>query len=611
MCGRSRWTKRDSRRATAIASSRSTSPGLVGSSTMPLEIWEAVVATTTELIASLDQPVAALGITNQRETVVVWDRRSGKPLHRALVWQDRRTAERCEALEAEGRLPLVRDRTGLVLDPYFSASKLEWLLTEGGVDAGPQLAFGTVDAWLVWKLTGGEVHATESSNASRTMLFDIRRLEWSDELCDLFSVPTSCLPELRPSSGRLGVTHPSSGLPAGIPISGVAGDQQAALFGQACFEPGMTKNTYGTGSFVLMNVGDRCPDPVEGLAHDRGLDAPRHRRHRTTCARTTRSRGRSSPPARPSSGCATGSASSARRPRSGRWPRACPDTEGVYLVPAFTGLGSPWWDPYARATIVGITRGTGRAHLARAAVEAMAYQTRDVVEAMSAHSGSSGHRAARRRRRLGDEPPPATAGGPAAGPGGSAPHPGDDGTRRGLPRRSRGGRVVVARRDHGELGARRRGEPDRSLQRPLTPRTPSGAEQSSGPGTGPASLIRRPGVRTQAAAAASGRIDRRIGFMICLLRRTRGRRGRCLTSTLGWYRCGLADQFAEPRVDDASERGELPSFACPVGRAVTTDHESEVGAGQRRPGHVVAPGVESRQAGRRTAAETGTRRATR
>jgi len=352
----------------------------------PTEIWDAVVATTTELIASLEQPVVALGITNQRETVVVWDRRTGEPLHRALVWQDRRTAPRCEALEAAGHLPLVRERTGLVLDPYFSASKLEWLLTEGGVDGGPHLAFGTVDAWLIWKLTGGEVHATEASNASRTMLFDIRRLEWSDELCDLFSVPQSCLPEVRPSSGRFGVTAASSDLPPGLPISGVAGDQQAALFGQACFEPGMAKNTYGTGSFVLMNVGTHCPDPVEGLLTTVAWTVP---------GEVTGSELRTDY-ALEGAIFSTGSAIQWLRDglgiigeaaEVGPLAESCVDTEGVHLVPAFTGLGSPWWDPYARGTIVGITRGTGRAHLARAVVEAMAFQTRDAVDAMVAHAG--------------------------------------------------------------------------------------------------------------------------------------------------------------------------------------------------------------------------------
>src|SRR4051812_7830900 len=211
------------------------------------EIWAAVTEVLGELVTRLGQPVAALGITDQRETVVAWSRRTSRPRHRAIVWQDRRTAARCDELRDAGRLPLVRERTGLVLDPYFSASKIEWLLTEGGVASDGDLAVGTIDSWLLWKLTNGAVHATEVSNASRTMLFDIRALSWSDELCDLFGVPMSALPEVQPSSGRFGVV--ACGLDGldGVPISGVAGDQQAALFGQACVEPGMTKNTYGTG----------------------------------------------------------------------------------------------------------------------------------------------------------------------------------------------------------------------------------------------------------------------------------------------------------------------------------------------------------------------------
>ncbi len=324
-----------------------------------VEIWDAVRATLVELIGTLDEPVAAIGITDQRETVVAWDRRTSEPRHRAIVWQDRRTAARCDALAEAGQLPLVRRRTGLVLDPYFSASKLEWLLRPaadggGGVDADEHLAVGTIDSWLLWKLTAGAVHATEPSNASRTMLFDIGSLAWSEELCDLFGVPLSALPEVRPSSGRFGVTAGGDGLPAGIPVSGVAGDQQAALFGQACFEPGMTKNTYGTGSFVLMNVGTSCPEPVEGLlttvAWSLGsLDAPS-----TTYALE-------------GAIFSTGSAVQWLRDgleiiddaaETGPLAESVPDTGGVCLVPAFTGLGSPWWDPYARGAIVGITRGT-------------------------------------------------------------------------------------------------------------------------------------------------------------------------------------------------------------------------------------------------------------
>jgi glycerol kinase len=345
------------------------------------EIWSTVTEVLEELTARLDQPVVALGITDQRETVVAWSRRTSAPKHRAIVWQDRRTAARCDELREAGHLPLVRELTGLVLDPYFSGSKVEWLLTEGGVNADDDLAIGTIDSWLMWKLTGGAVHATEVSNASRTMLFDIRALTWSGELCALFGVPMDALPEVRPSSGRFGTVQ--CGLPGldGVPISGVAGDQQAALFGQACVEVGMTKNTYGTGSFVLMNVGDTCPPPVEGLL--------------TTVAWQLAESG---PATYAYEGAifVTGAAIQWLRDglgvindaaETGPLAASIDDTEGVVVVPAFTGLGSPWWDPYARGTIVGITRGTTKAHLARAIVEAMAYQTRDVVDAMSAASG--------------------------------------------------------------------------------------------------------------------------------------------------------------------------------------------------------------------------------
>jgi glycerol kinase len=342
------------------------------------EIWQAVRATLAELRAELDRPVAAIGITNQRETAVVWDRRTGAPRHRAIVWQDRRTAARCDELREAGKLDLVRRTTGLVLDPYFSATKLEWLLTEGGVAADDDLAFGTVDSWLLWNLTAaassGPVHATDPSNASRTLLYDIGARAWSAELCDLFGVPMTCLPEVRPSSGRFGTTAD------GVPVSGIAGDQQAALFGQACFEPGMAKNTYGTGSFVLMNVGAQHPEPVDGLLTTVGWELADG-----TVAYALEG-----------AIFVTGAAVQWLRDGLGIIENAADiealaakvnNTEGVYLVPAFTGLGSPWWDPYARGTIVGLTRGAGRAHLARAVLESMAYQTRDVVEAMSAASG--------------------------------------------------------------------------------------------------------------------------------------------------------------------------------------------------------------------------------
>jgi glycerol kinase len=342
------------------------------------EIWEAVETTLAELRAELDRPVAAIGITNQRETAVVWDRRTGAPRHRAIVWQDRRTAARCDELREAGKLDLVRRTTGLVLDPYFSATKLEWLLTDGGVQADDDLAFGTVDSWLLWKLTAGAgsgpVHATDPSNAGRTLLYDIGARAWSAELCELFGVPMTCLPDVRPSSGRFGTTAD------GIPVSGIAGDQQAALFGQACFEPGMAKNTYGTGSFVLMNVGAQCPEPVDGL-----LTTVAWELADGTIAYALEG-----------AIFVTGAAVQWLRDGLGLIEEAADvealaasvnTTEGVYLVPAFTGLGSPWWDPYARGAIVGLTRGSGRAHLARAVLESMAYQTRDVVEAMSVASG--------------------------------------------------------------------------------------------------------------------------------------------------------------------------------------------------------------------------------
>jgi glycerol kinase len=347
------------------------------------EIWTAVQATLVELCGRLDEPVAAVGITDQRETVVAWDRRSGQPLHRAIVWQDRRTAARCDQLRDAGHEPLVRASTGLVLDPYFSATKAEWLLTEGGVERSPDLVLGTIDAWLLWNLTGGAdggVLATEPSNASRTMLFDIRTLAWSDELLELFGVPREALPEVRPSSGRFGVTAAGLGLPAGIPVSGIAGDQQAALFGQACLEPGMTKNTYGTGSFVLMHVGDTCPEPVEGLLTTVGW----------TLSDGTRAY------ALEGAIFATGATVQWLRDGLGvisdaseieALAASVDDANGCVVVPAFTGLGSPWWDPYARGTITGITRGTNRGHLARAVLESISLQTRDVVTAMSAASG--------------------------------------------------------------------------------------------------------------------------------------------------------------------------------------------------------------------------------
>lgn len=352
------------------------------------DIWRVTVETLSEVVAALDargESVAAIGITNQRETVVTWDRTTGRPAARAIVWQDRRTADRCDALRAEGFEPTIRQTTGLVLDPYFSATKLEWLLTEGGVTAGPTLAFGTVDAWILWNLTGGTdggVHATDPSNASRTMLYDIGTGEWSAELGHRFGVPASCLPAVLPSSGRFGVTDPARAAGLRVPVSGIAGDQQAALFGQACVEPGMTKNTYGTGSFVLTNVGSTRPEPVDGLLTTVAWSlAPGEVTYAMEGAIFVT--GAAIQWLRDGLGIIGDAA------ETGPLAASVPDTGGVVLVPAFTGLGSPWWDPYARGTITGITRGTTRAHIARAAVEAMAFQTADVVDAITAASGTA------------------------------------------------------------------------------------------------------------------------------------------------------------------------------------------------------------------------------
>jgi glycerol kinase len=357
----------------------------------PAEIWDAVQTVLGEAVARLEgRTVAAVGITDQRETAVVWDRATGRPLHRAIVWQDRRTAARCERLVADGHLPLVRRATGLVLDSYFTATKLEWIFTEGGVAPGTDVAVGTVDSWVLWNLTGGAVHATDVSNASRTLLLDIGERAWSPELCDLFGVPAHVLPEVRPSSGRLGTTADHvAGLGAGVPVSGIAGDQQAALFGQACFTPGMTKNTYGTGSFVLMNVGDRCPEPVEGLLTTIAweLEGETPARAAGSGQVTYAYEGAIFVTGAAIQWLRDGLGIIADAAETGPLASSVEDTGGVVLVPAFTGLGSPWWDPHARGTILGITRGTGRAHLARAVVEAMAFETRDVVDAMSAASG--------------------------------------------------------------------------------------------------------------------------------------------------------------------------------------------------------------------------------
>ena len=329
--------------------------------------------------------VAAIGITNQRETTILWDRASGRPIHHAIVWQCRRTAAICDGLRRSGAEPELRRKTGLVIDPYFSGTKIRWLLDEvPGARARAErgeLCFGTVDSWLLWRLTAGAVHATDPSNASRTLCFDIRSLEWDDGLLRLLGVPGTLFPRVMPSAGVFGETAAGGPLPAGIPVAGIAGDQQAALFGQACFEPGMAKNTYGTGCFVLLNTGER---PV---ASERGLV--------TTVAWSLGGRVTY---ALEGSVFVAGAAIQwlrdglgiiAKAAESQTLAESVADTCGVYLVPAFVGLGAPYWDPYARGTVVGLTRGTTRAHLARAALEAIAYQSREVLDTMAGESGVS------------------------------------------------------------------------------------------------------------------------------------------------------------------------------------------------------------------------------
>ena len=340
------------------------------------EIWEVTRRVASEAIAAAGIEGAeldAIGIANQRETVVAWDPASGEPLHRALVWQDRRTAARCDELRDAGHEPLVRERTGLVLDPYFSGTKIEWLLRNAELPANA--VFGTIDSWLLFKLTGR--HATDYTNASRTLLFDIRRLAWDAELCELLGVDPAQLPEPLPSAHVYGTTSEFGGE---VPVAGVAGDQQAALFGQACHAAGSAKNTYGTGSFVLLHAGDEAPAPAEGLL--------------ATLACGT---GEEAAYAMEASIFVTGAAVQwlrdglgiiAEAGESEALAASLEGNDGVYFVPALTGLGSPHWDPYARGTIVGLTRGSGRAHLARAALEAIAYQTVDAVRAEEAACGA-------------------------------------------------------------------------------------------------------------------------------------------------------------------------------------------------------------------------------
>ncbi|GAB1577455.1 glycerol kinase GlpK [Bordetella petrii] len=356
------------------------------------EIWQSQLDVAREALRNAGATaadVAAIGITNQRETTLIWDRASGRPLAHALVWQDRRTAPLCDKLREQGHDRLLQERTGLVLDAYFSGTKLAWLLEHvpGARQAARrgELAFGTVDTWLVWQLTGGAVHSTDPSNASRTLLFDIHTQDWNDEILALFDIPRSVLPSLAPSSAEIGQALPEwFGGP--IPIAGIAGDQQAATFGQACFVPGMAKNTYGTGCFMLMNVGDAPVASRNNLLSTVGWGLPADG---------------AGPGGRPTymleggvfmAGAAVqwlrdGLGIIQRSDQVEALAASVPDTDDVFLVPAFAGLGAPDWDPYARGTLVGLTRGTTAAHVARATLEAIALQSAELLTCMNADSG--------------------------------------------------------------------------------------------------------------------------------------------------------------------------------------------------------------------------------
>jgi len=349
----------------------------------PEAIWASVLGALREARGQTDGEIAAIGITNQRETTVLWERSSGHPVAPAIVWQDRRTAGACEELRRQGHEPRIREATGLLLDPYFSGTKIAWLLEHhGGLRArasSGEIAFGTIDSYLLWRLSGGQVHATDVTNASRTLLFDLHRLDWSDELCDIFKVPRALLPAVRPSQGRFCVTRGVPGLPDGVPVTGVAGDQQAALFGQGCVTPGDAKCTYGTGASLLMNIGDR---PV--ISRNRLLG---------TVAWTI---GDQTAYALEGSVFVAGALVQWLRDGLGiigaardieALAASVPDTGGVIIVPALSGLGAPHWRPEARGLITGLHRGTTRAHIARAALEAIALQVVELVRAMVEDAG--------------------------------------------------------------------------------------------------------------------------------------------------------------------------------------------------------------------------------
>ena len=353
----------------------------------PMEIWSTQIGVASEALLKTGatwRDVAAIGITNQRETTIVWDKKTGAPVYRAIVWQCRRTAPRCEELRAKGYAQKIREKTGLLPDPYFSATKLEWIFRNvpGTLERAKrgELCFGTVDCWLLWKLTGGRVHATDVSNASRTMLFNIKTLDWDDELLELFGIPRAVLPTVLPSSGLFGYADPDV-LGAGIPITGVAGDQQAALFGEGCHTPGTLKNTYGTGGFLLLKTGEKPVFQDQGLV--------------TTVAWQIGERVKY---ALEGSVFVCGSAIQWLRDQLGliknaaeseKLARKVEDTGGVYLVPAFTGLGAPYWDPAARGLLIGITRATNRNHVVRATLESMAYQTDEMIRLMETVTGNA------------------------------------------------------------------------------------------------------------------------------------------------------------------------------------------------------------------------------
>lgn len=351
----------------------------------PMAIWSTQIAACTEALTQIGgswDEIGGIGITNQRETVVVWDRNTGVPVYNAIVWQCRRTADYCTELKEKGYAEVIRSKTGLLLDPYFSASKVAWILdnVEGARERAErgELCFGTIDTWLMWNLSGGKIHATDYSNASRTMLFNIHTLDWDPELLEIFNIPSSLLPEVKPSSGIFGHTDAKI-LGAEIAIGGVAGDQQAALFGQCCFNPGELKNTYGTGAFLLMNIGEKPQITDSGLVTTVawGIDGKVNY-------------------ALEGSVFVCGAAIQWLRDGlriiesaadSEYYAKKVPDSGGVLIVPAFQGLGAPYWDPYARGIIVGITRATNKYHLIRATLESMAYQTADVIELMEKSTG--------------------------------------------------------------------------------------------------------------------------------------------------------------------------------------------------------------------------------